>query len=832
MITVSKEFREKLKNGANLVNYADIILSDGTELQLTYKDFMIGGCQIEDKTTSGKFGVGSVTGKTMTMRIANHDGRFSRYDFYNSVVHLYVAMLLDDGSIEKIRKGVYYTVVPETPGDIIEISGVDGMYKLDRDYSASTTAYPATLQDIISDACLDCGIPVGFRQFNNMNFVAHDRPEKVTYRQVVSYASQIAGYNARIDNDGYMQLVWYDTALLDRYIYTGGEFGQYQRDTIIDGGDFTDYSADLVISGGNFTDPIPENIFRIKSLSVGTDDVQITGVRVVGEDEKTAVSGEEGYLIEVMGNPFVNGREQEVAAYLGARMTGMVFRPFSAQIRSNPLYEPFEVVRISDSKGNVYHSIINAVSYRIGGYTQISCQAEEPARNGSFYSSPAAQAVVEARKNTEKQLTVYDKAVQNMNQLAANAMGLYRESEKQDDGSYIYYQSNKPITVDGDGKCHFVNGAVVYKSAAEGFFVSTDGGKSYTSGFDARGNAVVNVLSAIGITFDWARGGTISLGGFDNKNGVIKVYDSEGNQTGLWDDKQFYIKSTDWSPRVYPRKCEFWIDVTEPSQIFKSYFYSGPISLNVKKYLVIKVTNEVKTTYTLKYYITMSENEQTEPMTFTFVSGSKLVFIHGSEIVTSNESIVICSVECNVNSIEYVAETSEIQSGQIPVEGDIENAIRMIPESLGSGNNINFMSGQIQAQHMDADNFYIKGLKLGSSYMIFRTGILLTKTDPIAGIYWWSGSKKIEIDIGNISIFRNVILVSDDDGYVIESLGALFDVNSQIYNYKSPNISGGDSNRYYGISRIDADGITISIRFAGALLDESKTIYVALFGIM
>lgn len=65
MINASKEFKEKLKNGANVVNYADITLSDGTVLHLTYKDFMIGGCSIEDKTTDGKFGVGFVIGKTL-----------------------------------------------------------------------------------------------------------------------------------------------------------------------------------------------------------------------------------------------------------------------------------------------------------------------------------------------------------------------------------------------------------------------------------------------------------------------------------------------------------------------------------------------------------------------------------------------------------------------------------------------------------------------------------------------------------------------------------------------------------------------------------------------
>lgn len=522
MINVSKEFKEKLKRDrVPIMNYADVTLSDGTVLHLEPKDFMIGGCSIEDKTTDGKFGVGFCIGKALSIRLENKDERFSQYDFYQSIITLYVAMLLDDGSIEKIRKGVYYAIAPKTPGDTIEISAVDGMYRLDRDYSASITTYPATLQAIISDACLDCGIPIGFRQFDNMNFVVQEKPEKATYRKVVSWAAQIAGYNARIDNDGYMQLIWHKTSLLEGYHYNGGNFKTYPHDTVIDGGNFKDYSTGMVISGGDFTSEEPIHIFRIKSLSVGTDDVQITGVRVVGEDDKTALSGEEGYLIEIKGNPFVNGREPEIADYLGRRMTGIQFRPFSAQVLSNPLYEPFEVVKVSDRKGNVYYSFINSVSYKIGAYTQVSCQAEDPVRNGSVFSSPAAAAVVEARRNAEKQISTYDKAVQNMNQIAANAMGFHTTYEDQPDGSRITYIHDKPALEDS---------RTIYKQTIDGFFISTDGGKSYTAGFDKNGNAVVNILYAIGVVCDWIRGGTLTLGGDNNVNGLLKLLNSAGEE--------------------------------------------------------------------------------------------------------------------------------------------------------------------------------------------------------------------------------------------------------------------------------------------------------------
>lgn len=515
MISASKQFKEKLNSGANVVNYADFTLSNGVVLHLEPKDFMLSGCAIEDKTSDGKFGVGSAIGKTCTLKIANHDEQFSQYDFYNSTINLYVALALDDGTVEKIRKGVYYTLVPETPGNVIEISAADGMYKLDRDYSLSTTSYPATLQTIISDACLDCGIPIGFGKFDNMDFIVGEKPENTTYRQVVSWAAQIAGYNARIDNDGYLQLIWYNTRLLDEYNnYDGGNFSLYPHDTVIDGGNFTNYGAGERIDGGLFTDEMPEHIYLIKNLKVSTDDVLITGVRVIGEEDVSKLFGEEGYVIEIKDNQFAYGKESEIADYLGARIVGIVFRPFSADILNNPLYEPFDIVRVSDRKGNVYASLLNFVHYKIGEYTQIACQAEDPIRNGSVYFSEAAQAVAEARKNSEKQITEYDKTVQNMNQLAANAMGLFRAEELQSNGSYISYESDRPITIDGNGKCHFQPGSHVWMRSDSGFFVSEDGGRTYTAGFDKNNNAILNVLYAIGIVADWIRSGR-----FETKKG-------------------------------------------------------------------------------------------------------------------------------------------------------------------------------------------------------------------------------------------------------------------------------------------------------------------------
>lgn len=551
MINASQEFKNLINSGVKVVNYADITLRDGTVLNLTPEDFALGGFSMTDEMTDGKFGIGYAVGKTIDVTIANHTNKFSSYDFYKSIIYMYVAVELEDGRVLKERKGKYYVINPTSPGDTIRLSGVDSMYLLDKPYKA-TTSYPATLQNILSDCCLDCGVNIGFKQFSNYNFVVSNKPEDVTYRDVVSYVAQIAGCNARINNDDAMELVWYDVLFMDIDILDGGNLIRYDEADTYDGGNFSNYSNAVLFDGGNFTDPAPENVTKISSLSVSTDEIIISGVKLEN-DNVEILKGTEEYVVHIKDNPLTIGKEEEIANYLYNKLKGYKFRALSCNIANNPLFESYDACYVYDRKGNYYFTLINSVQYKISGFTTISCKAEDPVRNESSYTSDAAKALVQAKRNTEIQLSNYDKAVQNMNMLASNAMGLYRESEVQSDGSNIYYQSNRPITKNASGKCQFEANSVVYKMTGDGFFVSTNGGKTYTSGFDSNGNAVVNVLSAIGITFDWAKGGTLALGGDNDVDGSMIVHDANGkvigkfNKDGLWASNGYFkgtIEST------------------------------------------------------------------------------------------------------------------------------------------------------------------------------------------------------------------------------------------------------------------------------------------------
>lgn len=525
MINASQEFKELIKKGAKLVNYADITLKDGTVVNITPSDFALGGFTMIDETTDGKFGVGFAVGKTIELTIANHTNKFSNYDFYKSIIYIYIAIELEDGRVLKEKKGKYYVINPISPGDTINLSGVDSMYLFDKPYTRND--YPSTLQKILSDCCLDCGVSIGFGEFDNWNLVVNNMPEDATYRNVVSYVAQMTGYNARINNNDALELVRYNTKYMNINVLDGGNLYLYDQRDLYEGGNFTDYSLDVLYDGGEFTDEAPFNITKIKSLSVSTDDIVITGI-VIENDDTIVTRGTEEYAIKIQDNPFTIGIENDIAQHLYNKLVGLRFRAMTCETTNNPLVEPYDECYVYDRKGNYYYSLINSVTYKINGITTVACKAEDPIKNDSVYTSDAAKAVVKARRETNKKISTYDQTVQNMNLLAANAMGLYRESETQSDNSVIYYQSNRPITKDQQGKCRFEIDSVVYKMTGNGFFVSEDGGISYTSGFDSNGNAVLNVLSAIGITFDWARGGILSLGGDNNVSGILHVKDETG----------------------------------------------------------------------------------------------------------------------------------------------------------------------------------------------------------------------------------------------------------------------------------------------------------------
>ena len=539
MINVSTEYQLALPEKKRFIAKATCLLKDGTTLNFDKTNLMGGGIKITDGTSSSnKFDMGAAIINQLTVMVYNEDDVFSDYDFSDAVLTVWVGMPLAD-RIEWLKKGVYNASDPTTTPSVITLKALDNMSKFDTAYDGNLS-FPATLQSIVQYCCSKCGVLLVNGEFPNYAYTIQKNPfdekNNVTYRAIISYCALLAGCYARCNVDGRLELKWYDTGafgdIIDGGIFDATTEASYQTGDSLDGGNFTNYSSGDTADGGTFTETLPyHHIYSFSSLSVSTEDVVITGIRVTAADSEdnagkkiegeTYLCGAEGYVLDVSGNPLVeNGKAKTVAEYLAGRVVGMRFRPFQANVIGDPSWEAGDAAIITDRKGNSYHTYLTNITYSTGGYASISCDAEPAARHSADRYSEIEQIVSDIKKDSQHKLSSYAEYVNQLNSLAINAMGYYETNETQDDGSVINYMHDKPLLSES---------TIVYKKTIDGFFISRDGGKTYVAGMDKDANIVANVIAAIGISFDWAKGGTLTLGGENDQNGTLNVLNQYGS---------------------------------------------------------------------------------------------------------------------------------------------------------------------------------------------------------------------------------------------------------------------------------------------------------------
>ena len=542
MKNVSIEFLNELQNRMDFYYHADITFANGSSVELGPDDLVVSGNSIVESAESTAFPLGNAIGKRLTLSIRNNEDQFSEYDFYNAIIQLYLHFNLSENT-EIVSLGKYTVRDPETYGSTITLTAVDDMYKADTDFAGKN--FPKTLLSAVLDCCSDCGLTLLTTRFANDDFVIQEAPTGITNRQFLGLCAMIAGGNALVDEFGRLKIVTYDLSFFENESnFDGGVFDKstpYSTGDKLDGGTFNPWNIGDIATGGSFDDYKKFHVFyKNQSPTIATDDVVITGVKIVS-NEVEYLYGEEGYVL-TLENQLITGDAKEAVRRIGELVVGLQFRPFTLDHVSYPLAEFGDLCYVLDRKNRVYRSIVTDVDFSLKGFTVIKCSADSPIRNSSKYNSNSTvQAVVQARKETKKEISEYDKAVQLMTSILSNSLGMFTTIEKTENGGEIIYQHNKPNLAESN---------IVWKKTESAFVVSTDGGETWNAGIDADGNAVVNVLSATGINFDWARGGTISLGGLNNKSGKIEIYDKDGNLCGIIDNSAISFFSTTNETRI------------------------------------------------------------------------------------------------------------------------------------------------------------------------------------------------------------------------------------------------------------------------------------------
>lgn len=493
MKNVSTEFRKKVENGSACYAYANVVLRNGTKLTLDpSKDFRIDGNSI---TTNGgsSFPLGVALSRTIELNLDNYDGRFDAIDFYGAEITLFTGMTLDDGSVEKIKEGIFSVVEPTTPGSTITLVAADYMAKTSDSYVANTT-FPATIFNIYRDVCIQCNLVAGSAKFTNGDFVVDAISENVTCREMLGYIAMIAGGNAMCDSNGAVIIKSYDFSGLKK------SDGTY------------DYTKAQNFSG-----------FQ-KNPSISTDMIRITGVKAEnddGDEKQSYIVGSEDYcfLIE---NPLISGKEAQALQLIGNVIVGLEFYTFSGDHISNPLAEFMDPCFVQDMKGNLFFSVLSNITYTYLGSTSISCDTDSPETVKSQKATSGSKVYQNLKKQQQVIKKEFEKQMDALEKQVSNAPGTYISSEVQPDGSSIYYLHDKPTLAESKS---------VFKITADTITASTDGGKTWNGGFSVDGVMIVKIMTAIGINFDWGVGGTLII---QDRNGKQTVYmDAETGEVRL-----------------------------------------------------------------------------------------------------------------------------------------------------------------------------------------------------------------------------------------------------------------------------------------------------------
>lgn len=506
MINVSNEFWKMMQERTDFKQNAEITLADGTVLDLDETAFTTSNSSVTDAAGVNSIPLGIAISRSIQIELANDDKRFSTYDFFGAKIRLYLTFQLSEG-VEKIECGTFTVISPETEGTTVIITANDDMYKANDKYSTNLV-FPQRAWVVLQDACANCGISLGATEFLNSDFEIQEKPSSdYTYRQVIGYIAMIACGNARINRQGYLEILSYDFAFLNE-IADGGTFNPWTGGYVADGGTFNPWTEGDVIDGGLFTDKKDYHIlYKFKdSPRVDTDDVVITGVQTTiapAEDEENATTmllGQNGYVLKIE-NPLIAGKEEEALRLIGATMIGGRMRKFEGDHIAYPIAEFMDKAFVVDRDGNTYGTILTDVNFTFFEYTTFKNSAENAVRNASSFSSQGTQAIIEAQKLVKQEKTARQLAIEKLSQALSTSSGLYSTEEEQKDGSTIYYAHDKATLEES---------MIVWKFTAEAIGVSTDGGRTYPYGIDVSGEAILNVLYAIGINASYLITGRIS----------------------------------------------------------------------------------------------------------------------------------------------------------------------------------------------------------------------------------------------------------------------------------------------------------------------------------
>lgn len=435
----------------------------GTAFNITDKD-IIGAVTVDwSSVTGSKLDLGSACMSELSFTLENTDGAFDDKVFEGA--QMYVTTSFSAGSTTETVPIGYYTVdSPPRKLRSIKITAYDRMAKFNRAYDTEL-AYPATLYQIVADACTKCGVSQKLPTntlHRGVSIPKRPKADNLTYRQVLVWAAELMGVSLYIDYDGKL---------------TGGWYATNAKHTVIK-------ASDRFTSGN--TDFAENNIV-------------FSGVRIVGNDENKTeyLAGTKDYAFNIEGNLLAQSdmNLSTLVTELKTARCSLTYTPMSCTTHSFPHLRPLDVMNFETAQGTKKVVLTNVKWQSQNRCTKLAGKGETATQSGYATMgafTPKQQAVLEqTRAQQAAQINDFEQATLALNETIANSMGLYVTRKADGNGAVITYYHDKP-TLEGSNTIYCRN-AGGYAWTNNGW---NNGSPNWEYGVSKDGDAVIRSIAA------------------------------------------------------------------------------------------------------------------------------------------------------------------------------------------------------------------------------------------------------------------------------------------------------------------------------------------------
>ena len=435
----------------------------GTAFNITDKD-IIGAVTVDwSSVTGSKLDLGSACMSELSFTLENTDGAFDDKVFEGA--QLYVTTSFSTGSTTETVPIGYYTVdSPPRKLRSIKITAYDRMAKFNRAYDTEL-AYPATLYQIVANACTKCGVSQKLPTntlHRGVSIPKRPKADNLTYRQVLVWAAELMGVSLYIDYDGKL---------------TGGWYATNAKHTVIKASDrFTSGNTDFA-----------EN------------KIVFSGVRIVGNDENKTeyLAGTKDYAFNIEGNLLAQSdmNLSTLVTELKTARCSLTYTPMSCTTHSFPHLRPLDVMNFETAQGTKKVVLTNVKWQSQNRCTKLEGKGETATQSGYATMgafTPKQQAILEqTRAQQAAQINDFEQATLALNETIANSMGLYVTRKADSNSAVITYYHDKP-TLEGSNTIYCRN-AGGYAWTNNGW---NNGSPNWEYGVSKDGDAVIRSIAA------------------------------------------------------------------------------------------------------------------------------------------------------------------------------------------------------------------------------------------------------------------------------------------------------------------------------------------------